>query len=340
MFRSYIVRVWLVGVLVLLASLAIFARVALGGDAYTPAPPVAVPVQSELERHGLLIGAQHQRTKLVDGSGLALWNNPSCSGAPQVDDLQFGPERYAVLDPPAWVKIPPQPNAWLAVGIVSGMHIHFEAPVAKMDRVREIVQADPSVAFGSYCIYEEFYRMPGDPSAGGEAYWSRIQVAPPNPEPDYSVPSGYPAPPTHGHLPVRVDNSGWPAPAPTALPQFVRSQSFFPQRPAHVAIRYRTGILVEFGAGMRSGWTAIKDAAGITYGYYTGWPMYVDGKQTHCAIPPLHGFRYDPIGCDGGWPADIVIGVTRVRVYYWHDVTSWGQHVEVTDQIIRAPWRD
>jgi hypothetical protein len=125
--------------------------------------------------------------------------------------------------------------------------------------------------------------------------------------------------------------------APTPTPHFVGAPSFFPPRPAKAEIRYRTGVLTDWEVGNKSGWASITDAAGKTYGYFTGWPTYIDGKQTHCAIAPRPGVRFDPIVCDGGWPADMIIGVTRVRIYYWHDVTPWGQHVAVTDQIIKAP---
>jgi hypothetical protein len=333
-----VAKVWPGSVFVLLTSLGIFARAALGGDLYTPAPPVAVPLQAEHERHGLLIAAQHPRTQLVDGSGLALWNNPSCASAPVFGDRQLGRDRYAVIDPPTWLHAPVRSDAWLAVGIVSGMHIHFEAPVSKTARVREIAQADPSVAFGFYCVYEEFYRTPGDPAAGGEAYWSRIEVDSPYPAPNYFARPGYPVVPRpHGQPPIHADNSGWPTPAPTATPRFVGSPSFFPPRPPNAEIRYRTGVLIGFGAGNKAGSATIKDVSGRTHAYFWGWPIFIDGKQTRCAFPPLPGIRFDSTLCSGGWPADIIIGTTRVRVYYWHDVTPWGQHVEVTDQIIKAP---
>jgi hypothetical protein len=249
----------------------------------------------------------------------------------------LGRGRYAIIDPPAWLKLPPRSDAWRAVGVISGMHIRFEAPITKTGRVRETVEPEPSVAFGSYCIYEEFYRTPGDPAAGGEAYWSRIEVAPPYEAPNYFRRPGFSVAATHGPPPAHVDNSGWPTPVPTATPRFVGSPSFFPPRPAIAEVHYRTGVMTDWEVGNKAGWAAIRDAAGNTFGYFTGWPMFIDGKQTHCAIAPRRGIRFDPIVCDGGWPADVVIGVTRVRVYYWHDVTPWGQRVEVTDQIIKAP---
>jgi hypothetical protein len=335
--RFNIVKVWLSSLLVLLASLG-FSIVALADGSYAPTPPVAVPVQPEHERHGLPIAARHSRTRLVDGSGISTWNDPSCGNASIVDDWRLGSGRFAVIDPPSWLALPVPSDAWLAVGVVSGMQIHFAPPATKTLRVRETVEADPSVAFGSYCIYEEFYRTPGDPAAGGEAYWSRVQVAQSYPEPNYFATPGFSAsPPKHGQPPAHLDNHGWPTPAPTATPKFVGSPSFFPPRPANAAIRYRTGVLIAFGAGNKAGSASIKDASGQEYSYFWGWPLFVDGKQTHCAFPPIPGVRVDPTLCDGGWPADIVIGVTRVRVYYWHDVTPWGQHVDVTDQIIVAP---
>ncbi len=136
---------------------------------------------------------------------------------------------------------------------------------------------------------------------------------------------------------LRVAASAKVSIAPTPTPHFVSPPSFFPPRPANVEIRYRTGVLTDWEVGNKSGWASIRDAAGNRFGYFTGWPAYIDGKQTHCAIAPRPGVRFDPIVCDGGWPADMVIGVTRVRIYYWHDVTPWGQHVAVTDQIIKAP---
>jgi hypothetical protein len=336
--RSFnVAMIRLAGAIVLLMLFGLFARAALAGDSDGAAPPVAVPVQSEHARHGLNVAAHHSRTRLADGSGMTLWNNPSCINAPQIDNWYLDSNRYAVVDPPNWLTLPVRSNAWVAVG-VPGIRIHFESPVAKTGRVREIIQADPSVAFGRYCIYEEFYRTPGDPDAGGEVHWSEVQIEQSNPEPNYfAKPGDWVPPPAHGRPPIHVDNSGWPTPAPTSTPRFVSSPSFFPPRPAHAEIHYRTGVLIAFGAGNKAGSASIKDASGRTYLYFWGWPIFVDGKPTHCAFPPLPGIRVDPTLCDGGWPADIVIGVTRVRVYYWHDVTPWGQHVEVTDQIIKAP---
>jgi hypothetical protein len=126
-------------------------------------------------------------------------------------------------------------------------------------------------------------------------------------------------------------------PAPSSAPRFVGSRSFFPPRPSNAQIHYRTGVLIAFGAGMHSGGAAIRDGSGQVFSYFTGWPMFIEGKQTHCAIPPTARVRFDPTFCDGGWPADMIVGVTRVRIYYWHDVTPWGKHVVVTDQIIKAP---
>jgi hypothetical protein len=118
---------------------------------------------------------------------------------------------------------------------------------------------------------------------------------------------------------------------------FAPAPSFFPARPAHAELHYRTGVLIAFGLGMHSGGAAIRDASGRDFSFFTGRPIFIDGKQTHCAIPPTARIQFDPTFCEGGWPADIIIGLTRVRIYYWHDVTPWGQHVEVTDQIIKAP---
>jgi hypothetical protein len=117
----------------------------------------------------------------------------------------------------------------------------------------------------------------------------------------------------------------------------VRSPSYFPPRPLNAEMHYRSGVLIAFGAGMHSGGAGIRDASGRTFEYFTGRPMYIDGKQTHCAIPPIRSDRVNPILCEGGWPANVIIGVTRVRVYYWHAVTPWGKNVEVTDRIDRAP---
>jgi hypothetical protein len=221
-------KVWFGGWFVLFALFGPFARAALAGDAYTPAPPVAVPVQPEHERHGLVIAARHSRTRLVDGSGLALWNNPSCSHAPHIDVWQLGSDRSIVIDPPTWLKFPFHSSAWLAIGIVSGMRIHFEAPVTKSSRIREKIETDPSVAFAWYCVYEEFYRTPGDPAAGGAAYWSRIEVEPLAPAPNYFARPGYPIIAMPRHPPTIVDNYGWPAPNPTSTPQYGGSPSFFP----------------------------------------------------------------------------------------------------------------
>jgi hypothetical protein len=129
--------------------------------------------------------------------------------------------------------------------------------------------------------------------------------------------------------------------AGTAAPVVnVKSPRFFPPRPPNAEMHYRSGVLMAFGAGMHSGGAELRDASGRTFEYFTGWPMYIDGKQTHCAIPPRGGARFDPILCEGGWPANVIIGATRVRVYYWHAMTPWGKDVEVTDQIDRAPRRD
>jgi hypothetical protein len=282
----------------------------------------------------MTIAARHSRTRLVDGSGEVLWNDPSCQHARQVDDWWLGSGRYAVIDPPGWLRLPVRANAWRAIGIVSGLRIQFAPPVAKSGSVREILEADPSARAGRYCIYEEFYRSPGDPAAGGVAYWSRMQINPPPVASPVSATSGFPLLTRILQRPVNVDNSGWPTPAPI---RFVPAASFFPPRPPGAEIHYRSGVLTEFGAGNKSGYAAIRDDSGRTFGYFTGWPINVDGKQTHCAIPPRHGLRFDPKLCEGGWPTDMVIGLTRVRLYYWHAATPWGRHVEVTDRIDRTP---
>jgi len=306
---------------VLFAVLATSAAVARADSSYSPAPPIALPAEAEHARHGMVIAADHPRTRLTDGSGRAVWENPSCGYAPQVDDWWLSSEHYAVIDPPNWFTLPMRADAWLAIGVERGLHIEFAMPVSKTSRIREIVQADPSVQTGSYCVYEEFYRSAGDPDSGGIAYWSRMQITSLLPTPKRQHP-------------VNVDNSGWPTPSP--LP-YVPAPSFFASRPHNAEIHYRSGVLTQFGAGNKSGYAAISDTSGRKFGYFTGWPMYIDGKQTHCAVPPMRGQRIDPILCEGGWPADVVLGSTRVRVYYWHAVTPWGQHVAVTDEIDRAP---
>ena len=299
----------------------IFVTAALADGTYTPAPPAAIPLEAEHERQATVIAKGHPRTTLTDGSGRAVWENPSCEYAPYVDDWWLGSARYAVIDPPNWLRLPMRADAWLAIGVVSGRHVQFAPPVSMTSSIREIVQADPSLQSGSYCIYEEFYRSPGDPGAGGIAYWSRMQVTALVPAPKWQ-------------RPVNVDNSGWPTPSP--MP-YVPAPSFFPARPRNAEIHYRSGVLMQFGAGNKSGYAAISDVSGRNFRYFTGWPMYIDGKQTHCAVPPMRGQRIDPILCEGGWPSDVVLGSTHVRVYYWHAVASWGKHVEVTDEIDRAP---
>ena len=126
------------------------------------------------------------------------------------------------------------------------------------------------------------------------------------------------------------------APVEGELPAGI-ALAFFPSRPSNVDIRYRTGVLILFGAGNKSGSAKIRDASGRTFDYSIGTPIVVDGKITHCASPPVRGRLYVPILCESGWPADVVIGSTRVRIYYWHDVTPRGEHVDVTDEIDRAP---
>jgi hypothetical protein len=313
-----------VGAFVALFVLSTAADVTLASASYTPAPPSAVPVEAAHARHGMVIAADHPRTRLTDGSGRAVWEDPRCGYASQVDDWWLGSGYYAVLDPPNWFKLPMRADAWLGLGVVSGLHIRFAPPISKTSRIREIVQADLSLQTGSYCVFEEFYRSPGRPSGGGIAYWSRMHVTSLLPAPKWQ-------------RPVNIDNSGWPTPSPVP---YVPAPSFFPSRPRNAEIHYRSGVLTQFGAGNKSGYAAIRDASGQKFGYFTGWPMYIDGKQTHCAVPPMRGQRIDPILCEGGWPANVVIGSTLVRVYYWHAVTPWGQHVSVTDEIDRAPLRD
>lgn len=295
---------------------------AFADETNNAAPVVPVPIYT---RQGTLVPARHPRTRLVDGSGRVLWNNPRCRDATQVENLWLNEEHSAIIDAPSWMLLPLRAHSWQAVGLVRGMHIGF-SPAHEKGRVQEFMSADPSVDAGSYCIYEEFYRTPGVPDAGGVVYWSRLTVRRPS------------APTTRlWQRPIFADNSGWPTPAPTQTATFVPAHSFFPQREADAEMHYRTGVLTDFGAGNKSGSAAIRDVAGRTYEYFTGWPIIVDGRRVLCAFPPRQGVRFDPRGCEGGWPANIVIGATRVRVYYWHAVTPWGQHVEVTDQIDRAP---
>jgi len=115
------------------------------------------------------------------------------------------------------------------------------------------------------------------------------------------------------------------------------SQSFFPTRPPHIEIHFRTGVLIEYGVGNKSGSATIRDAAGRTYRYFLGSPLNINGRQIHCASPIVPGVRFDRFLCESGWPVDVVIGVTRVRVYYWHAVSPRAQDVVVTDTINRVP---
>src|SRR5471032_3243123 len=109
------------------------------------------------------------------------------------------------------------------------------------------------------------------------------------------------------------------APADVALPPGI-APAFFPVRPINADVRYRTGVLVQFGAGNKSGSVAIKDESGRIFEYSIGRPIVVDGKRVHCASPPVDVRAYNPILCESGWPASIAIGSIRVRVYYWHAV--------------------
>jgi hypothetical protein len=69
---------------------------------------------------------------------------------------------------------------------------------------------------------------------------------------------------------------------------------------------------------MASGTMTIRLRSGKLVRFYTAaGPTKIDGRETGCAFPPEPPlYRRNPVMCER-WPADVRVGITRVRVPYW-----------------------
>jgi len=78
------------------------------------------------------------------------------------------------------------------------------------------------------------------------------------------------------------------------------------------------GMLVHYGQGTSSGSIEIRLKSGKVVNFFTAAPpIRIDGRPVACGIPPMPpSYQRDPGVCES-WPADVRIGVTRVRVPYW-----------------------
>lgn len=78
------------------------------------------------------------------------------------------------------------------------------------------------------------------------------------------------------------------------------------------------GKILEYGEGMSSGALVIRSDDGRTVHYYlSSLPFKVNGIQIACLLPPTAPtYSRDPTYCPK-WPRNLVLGRTRVRVFFW-----------------------
>jgi hypothetical protein len=98
--------------------------------------------------------------------------------------------------------------------------------------------------------------------------------------------------------------------------------AYFPSPPPDVTYFTATGILTDYYVGMKSGQLTIKLSNGHSVSFYRANTMTINGAPVHCQAPPANG-QTPPPGICSDWPANIVIGTTRVTVTYWKAVTYW-----------------
>jgi len=96
---------------------------------------------------------------------------------------------------------------------------------------------------------------------------------------------------------------------------------FFPLRPPCVALYQASGVLTQYGVGMKSGGVEIQIGDQRTY-FYVSEVLRINGSRIRCAWPRV---------CSN-WPSSLVVGKTKVTVTYWA-TTRYGKPVFVTDQI-------
>jgi hypothetical protein len=93
--------------------------------------------------------------------------------------------------------------------------------------------------------------------------------------------------------------------------------TYFPSPPPGVTLNTATGILTDYYVGMKSGQLTIKTSSGSGITYYVGNAMVINGAPVHCIAPPINGSTPPPGLCPD-WPSNIVIGTTKVTVFYWY----------------------
>jgi hypothetical protein len=93
-----------------------------------------------------------------------------------------------------------------------------------------------------------------------------------------------------------------------------------------------TGILTDYYVGMKSGQLTIKLSSGRSMSFYPANTMTINGGLVHCQAPPANG-QNPPPGICPDWPANIVIGTTRVTVTYWKTRPSSTPDPLVANQI-------
>lgn len=81
---------------------------------------------------------------------------------------------------------------------------------------------------------------------------------------------------------------------------------------------YMDGTILEYGQGMSSGSLGIRlaDRRRVIFNL-ASLPFRVNGARIDCKLPPIAPtYRRDPAFCSS-WPANLRLGSTRVRVFYW-----------------------
>jgi hypothetical protein len=106
---------------------------------------------------------------------------------------------------------------------------------------------------------------------------------------------------------------------------------FFPTPPPGAKLFTATGVLTNYGIGMKSGHVWIQPPTGKPVEFYVSTTMTINGKSIHCVAPPQGGHTFPSDLCSD-WPSGLSIGKTSVTVTYW--ITSRnGVAVNATNQI-------
>jgi len=109
------------------------------------------------------------------------------------------------------------------------------------------------------------------------------------------------------------------------------ARPFVAMRPQHAKIAHLRGILVRWSNGENAGRIAVRDARRKLHVFVLGFPPRIDGKTIRCYDPPASS-KATPSPLCPDWPANVVLGITRVDASYWY-VRDDGKPLAVSDEI-------